>query len=328
MAALDFITLTDLKAYFSPAGSNRDAMLRTWITVVSRGIEAEIGRRVVFRAPLEVATGDNVVAEVALADGGLAVIPPNSAGRTLVVSIVDANRTITAGLLTVTGTVGGVAGVTEVFDLGAYIQQTFDQAGFVRIYGSKFFTAIASAVVSGVLGAAAVDKIRVGSSLGYVEYHTVKHGDTELSSLEWPVLAVNEVNEDTSRVYGPSTKLVLNTDYALDVNEGCFTRIAGVLPFPWLCSWRAQKLIHAAGYATTAAVPGDLKDVCRRLVVYLFQEVEKGRIGISGASDPAGNWTRFGVSQLKREMRGQFEEYRRRRFNTDTGERAFDLEAA
>jgi hypothetical protein len=329
MAALDVITLQDLKAYFAPGGSSRDPMLRTWITVASRILENELGRRLVYRAPLEVATGDNIVVDGALANGALALAgQPNSAGRNVVVTILDANRSLTAGQLTVTGTVAGVVGVTEIFDLAAFVQQSFDASGFLRLYGTKFFTAISGASIANAAGNDGADKIRVGTSLGYVEYHTPRRGDCELWSLEWPVLSVLEINEDTSRSYGSGTKLTLSTDYVLDLSEGKFTRVAGQLPFYWLSSWRSQRLVYSAGYANALTVPEDVKDICRRLVVLLFQEVDKGRIGISGASDPGGNWTRFGPSKLTSEMRDQLEAYRRRRFGTDTGEREFDLEAA
>lgn len=326
MAALDLITLADLKSY-RPLGTGRDAMLRVWITTASRVIENYLGRRIRYRAPLEVASGDDLVADVAIANGSLALAGQPAGGRTLVVSVTDADRSLTAGLLTVTGTVGGVAGVTENFDLAAEIQQDFDGDGFMRLYGSKFFTAISGAAVSGASGATAADKVRLGVSLGYVEYHTIP-GGCEHWTLEWPVISILEVNEDASAVYAAAAALVAGTDYRLDKNEGKLTRVASQVPFSWDASWRAVRDVYSGGYASIAAVPQEIKDVCRRLVLLSFQEVENNWLGKSGASDPAGNWTRFGPATLTKEMRDQLQPYRRRRFLTDTGEREFDLEAA
>lgn len=317
MASLDLITLADLKAYYPMSGTGRDAMLRTWITVASRLIETYLGgRRLVYRAPLEIASGDNIVADVDIANGALTLAgQPNSTGRNVVVTLTDANRSISAGLLTVTGTVGGVAGETEVLDLSLNTQ----------LYGVKFFTAISAAAVSALTGNAAGDKIKIGTTVGYLEYHTARRSYPHLRSLEWPVINVLEVNEDPARVFGTSTKLVRDTGYALTPSEGLFTRLSGVDPTLWACGWRAIKKIYSGGYATLAAVPEDVKDTCRKIVKLFYDEIEQGRLGISGASDATGNWTRFGPAGLTREIKDQL--YNHRRFRSGTGEREFDLEA-
>ncbi len=324
MAAIDLITVPDLKAYAPKAGSGRDRALGGFITAASRWIEEEIGRRLRFRAPAEVEGGANIVAPVAFATNpGLTLAgQPNAAGRVLVVTLTDSDYSVTAGLVTVTGTVGGVPGVTETFDFST---------GGLEQYGMKFFEAIASIAVTGVAGAAAADMLKIGTSLGYVEYHSPYTGTAELATLEWPIPTggLLEVNEDPAGVYSSTTRLAQGTDYVLEHRKDgdYLVRVSSSQPFAWMAGWRAEKLVMAAGYKM-ATVPADAKDVCRRLVILLEDEVSRGRVGILTTNDALGNWTRFGPSMLTREMREQLAALRRFRFGSDTGQADFDLEAA
>jgi hypothetical protein len=319
MAALDLITLADLKTWIPLTGTGRDSVLKLFITAASRALETELGRRFRYRAPPEVEGAANIVAEAVIADGNLTIASqPNAAGRTLIVTVTDANNSITAGTVTATGTVGGVAGVTEVFDLALGLEQ----------HGLKFFTALTGLSVAGLAGQAVADKVKVGSSLGYVDYHK-PDGGPELPSLEWPVRNILELNEDAARDFGSSTKLVADTDYLVTRrSEGDFLiRLSSKLPTAWESGWRSIKQVYSAGYSA-GNVPEDLKDACRRLVQLLYEEIAKDRLGMSGVSDSLGNWTRFAASGITREMRRQLQGFYRNRFGADTAERDFDLEAA
>lgn len=312
-------SLAEIKQRFPIQGTTKDDALEQVLGAASLAIERYLDRRLIFRAPLEVPTADNTVLEVPIVDGALAIASqPNASGRTFVVTVTDANRTITAGKVTITGTVAGVAGVTEVFDLvNGLVQQ-----------GVKFFTAVSTIQVSGMAGQEAADKVKIGTSLGYVEYHTVWPGDCYLFALERPIQQVAEVNEDVMRAYGVSTKLVEGTDFEVSVQLGRLTRVSARLPWLWWGDYRAVKLVYSAGYQNRSLVSADVKDVAMRLAALLYQEAMKEQLGRSGMSDPSGNWTRFGPSTLTNEMKAELSPHIRAEIFHRTGERDFDPEAA
>lgn len=312
MAAVDLITLADLKASTGLQGNAKDGVLPLSITAASRWIENVVGRRLVYRAPAT--TEAAVLAAQAWATGALVVgAPPNAAGRTLVVTFSSAS----AGVLTVTGTVGGQAGVTE----------TFDAANGLVQHGLKFFTAVASAAATGAAGGGTVT---VKTSQGYTEFHRAYCDDPAvIYPLEWPVQNVLEVNEDTGRSFGASTRLVAGTDYVLEHGEDGdrLIRLSSALPTPWSDGWRPIRQLTSAGY-TVATVPAEAKDVCRRLAKLLHDEISKGLLEIASGSNALGNWSRFGPARLTREMSAALAPLKRRRFGAETGVRDFDLEAA
>ena len=330
MAAVDLITLADFLRFNPVEGSDRAAAIAGWITAASRAIENEINRRARYRAPAEVDGAGNVVAARTLQNEnvpGGALTQPNAAGRTLIVTAVDADGDggITAGTITVTGSVllAGVAtaGQTEVFDLAYGLEQ----------HGVKFWTQVDSIVAAGLVGQEAGDQYKVGTSVGYVEEHTLSCS-AELRPLEWPIQHVLEIRSDASRAFGSSTKLTEGTDFIVSKNDerrggGVITRTSSRLPYAWMDGWRANKLTLSGGY-TAAGVPDELRSVCRRLARLGLDELDKGRLGISGASDGAGNWTRWAGAALNREMRGDLDRFYRRRWDTDTGERDWDVDAA
>ena len=319
MAALDLITLDELKAYRDFAGSGRDSALRLEVSAAAGMIEDELGRRVVYRGPAEVAGAANILASTAFNDGSVGSFTAQPSGpRTLIVNFAS---TITAGTATITGTVEGVAGVTETFNVAD---------GPVQ-HGIKPFTALSNRTVASSAGAG---NWRIGSSVGYLEYHTMDPSEpVALLALDWPVRYVIEVNEDSSRAYGTSTKLVAGTDYQLvfqdDRRQGrsSLLRITSSLQSSWAGGWRANRHTLVSGYRI-AEVPARIKDVCAKLALLLYDELEPGRIGVSGRADTNGNWTRFGPSRLTPEMRALLAPFRRRSYGIETGERDVDLEAA
>jgi hypothetical protein len=116
MAAYDLATLAEFKeALGGKGGTSKDSAMRAALARASREVEQACGRRLVYRAPPEVVGSANVLPSTAFANGAVAgVVQPNSAGRTLIVTF---GSGITAGVLTVTGTVAGVAGTARDFDV-------------------------------------------------------------------------------------------------------------------------------------------------------------------------------------------------------------------
>lgn len=310
-------SLAAFKSTVNAGGTAKDEQIERALNTASRLIEAELGRRLRYRAPEEVAGAANIVASVAIATGSLTVAAQPSASRTLIVSVTDRDRSITAGTLTITGTVAGTAGSTETFDLSD---------GQSRYHGRKFFTAVSAAALTGVVGASSSDLITVGTSLGMVEYHD-PGGSCRIRLGEWPVYAFAEINEDSNRDYASTTALDLTDDYEYSV-RGVVTRVdSNSQPMAFESGYRAIKVRYSAGYGALSTIPPDLQDVCIRLAALGYKEYERGSLGQSAVSDQLGNFTRFSSSQITPEMRDALAEYRRPDIFTTTVERDFDEEA-
>ena len=337
-------TLGEFKADVPMAGTGQDALAERALGRASRIIDNYLDRRVVFRAPTE--DDDSIVASVAVpASTGTTALSaagqPNSAGRIIVVTIDDAARVLIASgvavTLVITGTVGGVAGTTETFDLST---------GVSPLYGLKFFTAVSARDLTRTGTAPASGAtIKVGTSVGYTEYHTPKLPDYSiLYPREWPLQNVLTVHEDASRVYGADTLLVADTDYLVSKGEHVIARLStgtvslsgyvfgswggAAVVYPrrsWVPSWRATKVIGSAGYFGVANVPTDIKDATLRLAARIYQEITNKRQDVMSLSDGLGNVTRFGPAALTDPLRRQL--YSHRLFHA-TAERDFDLEAA
>jgi hypothetical protein len=313
MAALDQVTLAEFKDFLGgKAGTARDSAARRAITRASREIEGITGRRLVYRAPPEVLGSANILPATNFANGALAgVVQPNVAGRTLAVTF---GSGITAGVLTITGTVAGVAGTARDFDVANGLVQ----------HGVDFFTAISAMSVAGAAGAGTV---KVGSSLGYVEYHTVP-GSCEFLALEKPFRQVLAVYEDPVALYAVGT-LLTAADYALETTAGRVRRVYAGLPWAWYSSWRAVKLVYSAGYFTPANVPEDIKGQTLHLAAQIYREAEDGRIEIASGSNAMGTWARFGGASITKATRDALWASGHVRAEFDrTGEREFDEDAA
>jgi hypothetical protein len=308
MSAHDLITLAYLKAAWPVEGTGRDPALRGFISSASRMVERAIGRRAIYRAPIEFAasiyTGTFANGTPALAG------QPNVIGRTLVLTL----DTGTAGTVAVVGTLNGQP-----------VTKTFDAADGTKQHSLEFFGVVTSLTIAGAVGGGT---IKLGTSLGYVEQHTTC--GEEFAPLEWPVRNILEVNEDPSRTFGTGTQLVVNTDYLIERRtEGDFLlRMAGQLPYAWLGGPLGLKLVHSAGWVMST-VPDDLRDVCARLAMLLYTETTRSnRLGASQTTDASGTQMRFSGAQLTPELRRALHPYRRYRQGSDTGVRMYDLEAA
>jgi len=304
-------TLADYKDTLGVGGGAKDDVIERAINTASRIIEAELGRRLRYRAPEAVAGGADVVASVALTSATQTIAAQPSGSRTLIVSIGDSDRSIKAGTVTVTGTVDGTAGSTETFDLSV------NQA---RYHGRKFFTAISSIVTTGVVGASSSDTIAVGTSLGMVEYHTPVSWQIRLR--EFPIYAIAEINEDSSRDFAAATALTVSTEYEVSAS-GEVRRLYDNQPTMFESGFRAIKVRYSAGYGAVSTVPADLVDLCIRLAGAKVQEFQRGALGTTSVSDQLGNFSRVAAT-LTMDQRNELAEYRRSDLFTTTGERDFD----
>lgn len=312
-------SLAGFKDTLGVGGPGRDDVIERAINTASRLIEAEVGRRLRYRAPEEIAGAANIVAAVALtntASTSLTIAAQPSAARTLIVTITDSDRSVRAGTVTVTGTVAG-ASTTEVFDLAD---------GQARYHGRKFFTAVASVVTLNVAGASSVDTIAVGTSLGMIEYHD-PCGSARIRLREWPVYAFAEINEDANLDYAAATALTVTTEYQYSA-AGEVTRVySSGQPMAFESGYRAIRVRYSAGWGGLSTVPADIKDLCLRIAGAKVKEFERGSLGMSSVSDAQGNFTRLGAS-MTRDQRDELAEYRRPDLFTTTAERDFDEEAA
>ena len=152
------------------------------------------------------------------------------------------------------------------------------------------------------------------------EYHTFRCFESELYLRDWPIIAVTDVAEDIARTYG--TSLTVNTQYIVTAQKGKLTRTWSATSgeTAWQTGFRAVRVQYTAGYEEKEDVPDHIKDVCKRLVALKYREVDRKHEGLSGASDDAGNWTRFGTADLTDNMRKQIYTEKRNEFST-TGER-------
>lgn len=310
LPAYAVVTLAELKGYYPITGNARDAELERAIMRASLDLEAELDRRIVYRAPTETAAA--VIYTGAWANGTPVVAAqPNSAGRTMVVMFPS---TATAGTLTLTGTVDGVVGATE----------TFDRADGDVQHGLKFFTAATIVTIAGATGSG---NVTVAPSQGYIEYHSPR--GCEIRPMEWPVQNVIELNEDITRVFGTSTALVAGTTYEIRRRSSvqrAIARVSGGLEFSFPCGYRVVRKRSSDGYRA-AAVPAVIKACANELAAWHWQYAEKHDFGLVSRVDNTGSVTRSGPPMMLAGMRERLVGYARPEFDA-TGERDFDLEAA
>lgn len=325
LAAYALLSLAELKEHLAIAGPGQDAALSTVINDTTDEFENYLNRQFVYRPTAEAVAA--LVNGQSWASGAITVAnQPNSIGRTLMVTWTLA----TGGTLTVTGTVGGVAAVTEVFDVANGLTQN----------GLKFFTAISGAVATNAAGAGTVTVL---PSQGYVEYHTMRVNGRdlmtdELRPREWPVISIGELCEDLNwpRTYPTSSRLVQGSDYDLVKAPRHYLRrlMAGSVAVGWY--WptgmrvdglaygpapRPIRLTYAAGYASAATVPGRIKSQAKRYAALLWREIDRKIQGVQSQSDALGNFTRFGAAKITQEMADALQDEDRMEFY-ETGEPA------
>ena len=161
------------------------------------------------------------------------------------------------------------------------------------------------------------------------EYHTMTDPQgfpvytADLRTLDWPIIAITTVHEDTGtpRTYGAGALLTVDVGYELVKPSGIIRRIQGLgTRLNWATGHRAVKVVYQAGYATTSDVPSRIKGVALRYASVVWAEVKGGNFGMSGASDTLGNFTRFAPAMLTDAMKATLEPERRISF-WESGER-------
>ena len=311
------ITLAELKRHIPVAGSGKDQELEDAIALASQDIEEEGlgGRRVVYRGPVE--SYVSIVAAAAIANSAALTIvgPPNSAGRTLVVRKTDPDRSLAAGLLTVT-------------QASPALVETFDLLSGDELHGTKFFTAAVTAALTNCSGGSS-DTIDVGTSPAYTELYS-PYGGSEVIPIEWPIQTVHEVNEDLNRVFGASTALTVATQYEIREPSSVrrrIARISNLTDFAFYSGYRVVRGRMSAGYRTQAKVPPKIKGVCKELAAWYYQHSEKQQYGLQSTSDPTGSRSFTGPPMLTKGMLDRLAAYLRPEFDI-TGERDWDTEAA
>lgn len=314
------ITLEEFKGEcaINPTDTSNDAQNTGIINSVSSLIERYTGTRLMYRGIPDSPNDDNIVASVAIADGALTIAAqPLAPCRTPIVTITDADDSITAGTLTITGLdADGNAQVERV-----------DLPTVGRIWrGMKAYSSFTSFVLSGTAGVTAVvDKIKVGSASPYYEYHTILKARSEVFTLEAPVHQSIFLHEDSNREYSQShARLILDTDYIVDKAAGRLKRVTGSVPLDFLSGVRVLRHVYTAGFLDDGRknnVPGDLKRVCAQLCAFFWREIERKNQGVSDRIDMSAAVTRFANhmltgSHLNREQRAELSGYRRPRSRT------------
>ncbi len=161
------------------------------------------------------------------------------------------------------------------------------------------------------------------------EYHGLRNSAgavfaSDLRTLEWPIISVTTVHEDTAwpRTYGASYLLTDATEYETVKPTGIIRRLnTSFGPTYWNTGHRAVQVILNAGYANTAAVPERIKAQALRYATLVWAETQRDQHGVSGASDSLGNWTRFSAAKLTDDMMAALTSERRLRA-WESGERA------
>jgi hypothetical protein len=315
LQAYSLASLSDFRDTLNIKGSDRYDIAERAIATASRLIETETGYRLRYRAPEEVSGAANLVASATLANGALSVAAqPDSAGRTVVLSLVDTARLVSDGTVTVTGTVGGTAGQTEVFQL----------ADGPRQHGRKFFSAVSAVTVAGYTTASnAVRTIKLGTSVGMTEYHTLGSARSRINLLE-RIYAIAEVNEDYDRLYAAATALT-TSQYEI-VGTRTLQRVLDRLPDSWETGYRAIKVRYSGGFGGISTLPSDLVDICIRVAGPIYQEWTRGTLGVQSQSDQLGNFTRWSSARLSDDIKSDLAPYRRGDIFDSTGERDFELD--
>lgn len=145
-------------------------------------------------------------------------------------------------------------------------------------------------------------KRQIPSRGAITEYHSLECAGAELYLGDWPIVSVTSVNEDSTRTYGSTGLLVVDTDYIVSKRSGKLVRaVLGGGARGWLSGFRTVKVVYLAGYmppdastpAGATAIPEDLRLVCLEVAAAIYSEADRKRWGVSAVSDAMGNLTRY-----------------------------------
>ena len=205
--------------------------------------------------------------------------------------------------------------------IGTLREAHWHRGGNGRLHGVKFFTAISAAALSVLAGQAAGDLIKVGTSVGYTEFHS-PDGGSEIIPIEWPIRSVVEVNEDLNLVYGTPTALDTGS-YAVRQSSSVRRRIARIsdlMDFAFYAGYRVVRLRYSAGYKGAAAVPPMIKGACLELAAWHYQYADKKDFGLTSRTDATGSISRSGPPMILAGMANRLASHIRAEFDR-SGER-------
>ena len=291
-----YATLAELDRFASTAGTGKLDLKEEALAWASLEVEGPAGldRKGIYRGPVE--SYDSVVSAVAIANGAVAVdAAPNSAGRTLIVRKTDADRSITAGILTVT-------------QANPALVETFDLSKGDEIHGIEFFTAAVTAALSGVSGAGAGDVLDVGTSAGLVELYSPRAGQVEIRPRQWPIRRVHKLWESYDRIFTDPTKLVAGTDYELrntDSIRRAIARLSSGQDSSWISGRRVIKGQLSLGWKGNGEVPFNVKAVVLDLAAWWFGWATGKRFGLQSETDASGTRTYSGPPMITEGMRAR-----------------------
>jgi hypothetical protein len=198
---------------------------------------------------------------------------------------------------------------------------------YLALSGSGQDTALGNIIVRESAGIEAyLDRVLVTTG-NLTEYHLGAYAHSQGVTLgphiytrQWPLISITSIHESDDRTYDATTLLAASS-YVSNAAAGRITRVGGSTDGPedWTTAYRGLKVIYAAGYANTAAVPAAIKDVCLRLCALAWSEVDRKQHGVNSVSDALGNVTRFSAARLSPDMKDALAPYARREF-IQTGE--------
>lgn len=129
----------------------------------------------------------------------------------------------------------------------------------------------------------------------YTEFHDIFEARTRIRLLERPVIAIDALNEDVSRLFPVGDKLTEDTDFIMNKEWGQISRISdGSTPLNFEFGEAAIRLVYAAGYEDNVAkdnIPYDFKVACLRTVARLYREADRKSQNVQRKSDGLSNMT-------------------------------------
>lgn len=190
------------------------------------------------------------------------------------------------------------------------VQTWFDDGGIKPELAAAVITG-SSAIIETYLGRELVTRGTI------TEYHWLEESTHELYLGGLPIITVTSVHEDAAREYGASYLLTEGTDFIAVKNEGKLIRTSSATSGVrgWLAAFEGTKVVYTAGYASTPLIPQTIKDVCKRLVREVYQEVTKNLAGLTGTTDAMGTISRYGPAMLTSGMKHDLAKYRKLEFS-------------
>lgn len=130
----------------------------------------------------------------------------------------------------------------------------------------------------------------ISRSVDLVEFQSIPPDLFEMYTLDYPIISVIDLREDVSQAYGATTildaaALAVVKGNPEGTSRGKITRLYDTF---WLPGYRTYQLTYRAGFASRAAVPYGLKDICLSLAALRFREIERKAQGEVVKTDPTG----------------------------------------